>query len=99
MDISQLHYCADCIARNQLIGRCPCPFDPRHSVLLTKLSGSLWWHRHPACMLVPKLCCYARALSSNSLSSTLGRQLLTCCCKELGALLHQLHLAEAFEED
>ncbi len=41
LDISQLHYCADCIARNQLTGRCPCPFDPRHSVLLTKLSGHL----------------------------------------------------------
>ena len=40
-DISRLHYCSDCIARHELSGRCPCPFDPRHSVLLTKLSGHL----------------------------------------------------------
>ena len=41
LDISRLHYCSDCIARHELSGRCPCPFDPRHSVLLTKLSGHL----------------------------------------------------------
>jgi hypothetical protein len=41
LDLSRLHYCAGCIARQRLAMRCPCPFDPRHSILLTKLGGHL----------------------------------------------------------
>ena len=32
LDPSRLHYCAGCAARYRLATRCPCPFDPRHSV-------------------------------------------------------------------
>jgi hypothetical protein len=41
VDISRLHYCASCSACHAFAHRCPCPFDPRHSILLTKLSGHL----------------------------------------------------------
>jgi hypothetical protein len=41
LDISRLHYCTTCSTRHGLTHRCPCPFDPRHSILFTKLSGHL----------------------------------------------------------
>lgn len=48
LDLSRLHYCPSCTARQQLARRCPCPFDPRHSILLTKLSGHVTTHAIPA---------------------------------------------------
>jgi hypothetical protein len=40
-DIARLFYCAGHIESQRLRGRVPCPFDRRHPVLLTKLSGHL----------------------------------------------------------
>ena len=40
-DISEYFFCPQCVSSFQLLGRCPCPFDDRHSCLLTKISSHL----------------------------------------------------------
>ena len=40
-DISEYFFCPECRSKLELLGRCPCPFDERHSCLLTKMPSHL----------------------------------------------------------